>query len=110
MDRIESEDATWRGSMGEGSSGGGIGRIDGGLGDRRAKTDSKEAVWSDMLGSQSFNASGCVSERPSSSPRPPTSSRSTAYDLSRQSCPNPFVACDQSNTSNDLRCFDGCRK
>lgn len=110
MGKSESEEATWRGSTGERSSGGGVEGIEVGRDDCRVKTESNEAVYSGMLGFQSFNTSGRVRGRSSSSGRAPNAPFSAAQDLSPQSCPSPFVACDQSNTSNGLSCFDGCRK
>jgi hypothetical protein len=78
--------------------------------ERRAKTESNEAVCSGMLGFQSFNTSGRVKGRSSASVRVPNPPLSAVQDLSPQSCPNPLVACDQSNTSNGLSCFDGRKK
>ena len=109
MGRIESEEKTRGGSAaGERSSGGGMGEIEDRRGDFRVNTESNEAVCSGILGFQSFNTSGRVKGRSSSSILP--APFSAIHDLSLQSCPSPFVAWDQSNTSNGRSCFEGCRK
>ena len=85
---------------------GGIGGIAVGRDDRKAKTELNAAVFSDTFGFQSFNTSGRIRGRSSSSVRPPTPSQSAAQVLNLQTCPVPFIACDQSNTSNGLSRFD----
>src|SRR6266851_2508023 len=82
------EDSDEAGRRDGGEDGGGLG----GRGGTREKTEAKEAVWSGMLGFQSFSTSGRESGRSSSSARPPAPSHSAAHFFWSQSEPRPLVA------------------
>lgn len=93
-----------------GVCGGGDGGTCGGRGGCREKTSENDAVWSDILGFQSFSTSGRVNGRSNSSVLPPAPSHCAAHCLCCHPRPNPFVACENNRTRRGRSCFDGRRK